>query len=102
MVRQLRIEYPGALYHVFSRGNAKEKNYFDIKDKDIFFDVLSHVVQRYDYICHAFCLMENHYHLILETPKGNLSRGMRHLNGVYTQKLNKKYERVGHFRGEDI
>jgi putative transposase len=65
-----------------------------------FLGVLSSVVARFAWICHAYCLMENHYHLLLETPRGNLSRGMRHLNGVYTQYFNRRHKRMGHlFQG---
>ena len=100
MARPLRIEFPGAVYHVTSRGNAKQAIFIDDEDKDRFFDVLSIVVERFNWLCHAYCLMENHYHLLIETPNGNLSKGMRELNGVYTQGFNQRYRRVGHlFQG---
>ena len=69
-------------------------------DRELFFRTLSQVVSRYGWICHAYCLMENHYHLVVETPRANLSLGMRQLNGVYTQAFNRRHRRVGHlFQG---
>jgi len=100
MTRPLRIEYPGAVYHITSRGNEKKAVFKDDQDCKIFLDTLQHVNQRYNWFCHAYCLMGNHYHLLIETPDGNLSIGMRQLNGVYTQLFNKRYRRVGHlFQG---
>jgi len=100
MARPLRIEYNGALYHVTSRGNERKPIFKDDSDREIFLDILYKVNKRYNWICHAYCLMDNHYHLVIETPDGNLSKGMRQLNGVYTQTFNKKYRRVGHiFQG---
>jgi len=100
MSRPLRIEYAGAVYHITSRGNEKKAVYKDDVDREIFLDTLSQVNKRYNWICHAYCLMNNHYHLIIETPDGNLSVGMRQLNGVYTQTFNKRHKRVGHlFQG---
>jgi len=85
MSRPLRIEYDHALYHITSRGNALNAIYLSDDDREAFLKILSNVVERFGWICHAYCLMTNHYHLMIETPKGNISRGMRHLNGVYTQ-----------------
>ena len=96
MARPLRIEYPGAVYHVTSRGNERKAIFKSEVDKDAFLKVLRSVNKRYNWICHAYCLMDNHYHLLIETPDGNLSRGMRQLNGVYTQIFNKQHSRVGH------
>jgi REP element-mobilizing transposase RayT len=96
MARPLRVEFPGAVYHITSRGNAKQEIFLDDKDFTDFLDVLCFVVKRYNWILHAYCLMKNHYHLLIETPDGNLSRGMRQLNGIYTQKFNRRYNRVGH------
>lgn len=96
MARPLRIEYPGALYHVTSRGNARAKIFLDDYDYRTFLDVLGFVVQRVNWLCHAYCLLPNHYHMLIETPEGNLSRGMRQLNGIYTQKFNWKRRRSGH------
>ncbi|MGC1953162.1 MAG: transposase [Gammaproteobacteria bacterium] len=96
MARQLRIEFPGAVYHVTSRGNARLAIYEDDGDREDFLQVLSRAVDRYHWLCHAYCLMGNHYHLLMETPEGNLSKGMRHLNGVYTQRYNRGHGRAGH------
>lgn len=100
MARPLRIEYEGALYHITSRGNEKKPIFKDDTDRNIFLDTLHKVNKRYNWICHAYCLMDNHYHFVIETPDGNLSKGMRQLNGVYTQTFNKRHNRVGHiFQG---
>jgi REP element-mobilizing transposase RayT len=85
MARPLRIEYPGAVYHITSRGNDKKAVFKDDQDRETFLKILAFVNKRYHWICHAYCLMDNHYHLMIETPDGNLSLGMRQLNGVYTQ-----------------
>src|SRR5688572_33236507 len=85
MARPLRIEYAGAVYHVTSRGNARQDIVCDDHDRSTFLMVLAHVIDRFDWRCHAYCLMDNHYHLLVETPQPNLSRGMRQLNGRYTQ-----------------
>jgi putative transposase len=100
MARPLRIEYPGAVYHVTARGNARRDIYRDDDDRRAFLDTLARAVQRMGWRCHAYCLMENHYHLVVETPQGNLSRGMRQLNGVYAQDFNRRYRSIGHvFQG---
>jgi putative transposase len=100
MSRPLRIEYPGALYHVTSRGNARADIYLYDQDRQAFLDVLSEAVERFGWWCHGYCLMDNHYHLLIETPMANLGRGMRHLNGVYSQCFNRAHGRVGHvFQG---
>ena len=100
MARPLRIEFEGALYHVTSRGNAKQPIFLNDHDRKDFLDVLADVVDRFRWICHAYCLMDNHCHLIIETPEANLSRGTRQLNGVYTQVFNRRHGRVGHlFQG---
>jgi len=96
MSRPLRIEFEGALYHVTSRGNAKQAIFLDEDDFANFLDILCLVVKRYNFILHAYCLMTNHYHLLIETPDGNLSKGMRQLNGVYTQRFNARHNKVGH------
>jgi putative transposase len=96
MARPLRLEYEGAVYHVTSRGNAGTEIFLDDKDRVRFLEVLGDVVERFGWICHAYCLMSNHYHLLVETPQPNLSRGMKHLNGVYTQWFNRQHSRAGH------
>ena len=80
MARPLRIEFPGALYHVTARGDRQESIYEDDEDRRAYLDILGDIVERFDWLCHAYCLMENHYHLVIETSEGNLSKGMRHLN----------------------
>jgi len=100
MTRPLRIEYPGAVYHVTSRGNEKKAVFKDDLDRENFLNTLQQVNKRYNWLCHAYCLMTNHYHLLIETPDANLSLGMRQLNGVYTQLFNKRHNRTGHlFQG---
>ncbi len=100
MARPLRIEFDGALYHVTSRGNERKPIYKDSEDRKLFLTSLGQVCERFHWLCHAYCLMNNHYHLVIETPDGNLSRGMRQLNGVYTQAFNRRHRRVGHlFQG---
>lgn len=100
MARPLRIEYSGAVYHITSRGNDRRNIYSDDRDRENFLKVLEIVVKRYNWLCHAYCLMDNHYHLLIETPDANLSIGMRQLNGVYTQLYNRKHRRAGHiFQG---
>lgn len=100
MSRPLRIEYAGAVYHVTSRGNEKKPVFRTDTDRQDFLNTLQHVNKRYNWICHAYCLMTNHYHLLIDTPDGNLSIGMRQLNGVYTQLFNKLHGRTGHlFQG---
>ncbi len=100
MARPLRIEYPGALYHVTSRGDRQEAIFDDDQDRIRFLDVLGEVVSRFRWRCHAYCLMGNHYHLMIETPEANLTKGMRQLNGVFTQWSNRRHKRSGHlFQG---
>lgn len=100
MSRPLRLEFSGALYHVTSRGNEKKPIFTDDSDFKIFLSLISEVCHRFNWVIHSYCLMTNHYHLVVETPDGNLSRGMRHLNGVYTQRFNSKHKRIGHlFQG---
>ncbi len=100
MSRPLRLEFAGALYHVTSRGNERKAIYAEDADFDLFLEVLAQVCQRFNWVVHAYCLMTNHYHLLLETPEPNLSQGMRQLNGVYTQQFNRRHHRVGHlFQG---
>lgn len=96
MARPLRIEFPGALYHVTSRGNAREPIFLEDPDRQLFLDTMGVVVERHRWQCHAYCLMTNHYHLLVETPEANLSQGMRQLNGLYTQRFNRRHDRVGH------
>lgn len=100
MARPLRIEFPGALYHVTTRGNARRAIFKSDSDRWRFLEVLDDTAERHHWLVHAYCLMPNHYHLLVETPEGNLSAGMRRLNGVYTQRFNHRNNQVGHlFQG---
>jgi REP element-mobilizing transposase RayT len=100
MSRPLRIEFADALYHVTSRGDGREVIFLGDEDRHGFLDVLSEIVRDFNWAVHAYCLMDNHYHLLIEMPESNLSRGMRQLNGVYTQRFNRRHGRVGHvFQG---
>lgn len=100
MSRPLRIEYPGAIYHLTSRGNARSNIYVTDADRIDFLKLLAQTCQRFGWHSYAWCLMGNHYHLVIETSEANLSRGMRHINGVYTQTFNRTHQRVGHlFQG---
>lgn len=100
MSRPLRIEFPGAIYHVTSRGDRREAIYRDEVDRQTQLEVLAQAADRFDAQVLAYCLMGNHYHLVLHTRQGNLSRLMRHFNGVYTQAYNRRHGLVGHlFQG---
>ncbi|MFM4670713.1 transposase [Aeromonas media] len=83
-----------------ARGNERKAIYLDEADFELFLDTLDAVCYQHNWVIHAYCLMNNHYNLLLETPDANLSKGMRQLNGVFTQAMNKKHHRVGHlFQG---
>lgn len=100
MARPIRLEFPNALYHAMSRGNGGENIFIENADKDTFLELFEELLIRYDVICYAYCLMDNHYHLLIETPKANLSQVMRGLNGRFTKYVNKTYHRMGHvFQG---
>ncbi|WP_215779827.1 transposase [Paludibacterium sp. B53371] len=100
MSRPLRIEFAGATYHVTTRGNQQQQVFLDEHDRTGFLTLLSDVCTHFNWQVYAYCLMGNHYHLLLQTLHGNLSRGMRQLNGVYTQTFNRRHQRVGHvFQG---
>ena len=100
MTRPLRLEYPGALYHVTSRGDRQEAIYLDAFDRIAWLSVLGTACKRCNFLVHSFCQMDNHFHLLVETPDGNLSDGMRLLNASYTQYFNRRHRVVGHlFQG---
>lgn len=100
MARPLRIQYEGAFYHITARGNEKKDIFTNDTDRNKFIQILESVAEKYGWLIHAYCLMSNHYHLLVETPLKNLSAGMRQLNGVYTQSFNKRHRRIGHlFQG---
>ena len=100
MARPLRIEYAGALYHITARGNERRRICFCDEDRLQFLSMLDEVCMRFNWRCHSYCQMTNHYHILVETLEGNLSKGMRQLNGVYSQYINRTHNRVGHlFQG---
>jgi len=100
MSRPLRIQYPGAWYHVMNRGLNRRRIFHNDTHRQQFLILLADIHHRYGIEVHAYCLMNNHYHLLLHTPQANLSRAMRHLDGVYTQKFNHDTKRDGAlFRG---
>jgi len=100
MARQLRIEFEGAFYHVTSRGNMRGRIFFHDKDRERFLAIMEKTKERYGYLLHAYALMDNHYHLLIETPKTNISQIMQNVNTSYTVYINKKNGRSGHlFQG---
>ena len=100
MARPLRIEFPGAVYHVSSRGDRRELIFVDDKDRHGLLEVVAQALSRFDAEALAYCLMGNHYHFVLHTRQANLSLLMRHINGVYTQAFNRRHNKVGHlFQG---
>ncbi len=100
MARPLRIVYPGAFYHITSRGNDRKDIFREQEDREKFLSYLQSANQRYGALIHVFCLMDNHYHILMETPLGNLSQIMMHINGTYTTYFNVKHQRSGHlFQG---
>ena len=88
MLRQLRIEYPGAIYHVMNRGDRREPIYQDDADRTRFLQTLGEACRKTDWQIHAYCLMGNHFHLVLETPGANLVAGMRWFLSTYTVRFN--------------
>ena len=96
MPRKPRIEYPGACYHLMSRGNRREAIYRDDVDRKLFLTTLGQACEQTGWIVHSYVLMGNHYHLLLETPEPNLSDGMRWFQGTYAQRFCQRHEVVGH------
>lgn len=96
MSRPLRIEYSGALYHVTARGDRHDHIYRSDNDRLVWLSILGDTCARFNFVIHAYCQMTNHYHLLVETANGRLSRGMRHLNGNYSQYFNRTHNLVGH------
>ena len=100
MARPLRIEFPGAVYHVTTRGDRREDIFVDDEDRRALLEVVAQALSRFDAEALAYCLMGNHYHFVLHTRQANLSSLMRHINGVYTQTYNRRHNKVGHlFQG---
>ena len=96
MPRQLRIEYPGALYHVMNRGDHREPIFGDDADRNRFLETLGEGCAKTDWQVHAYCLMPNHFHLVLETPSANLVAGMKWFLGTYTSRFNRRHRLFGH------
>jgi putative transposase len=100
MARQLRIEYEGAFYHVTSRGNQKEQIFWDDKDREELRKIIKRTKERYGYLLHAYVFMDNHYHLLIETPYANIKQIMQNNNTSYTVYINRRHRRAGHlFQG---
>jgi len=100
MARQLRIEYEGAFYHITSRGNQREKIFWGVKDRERLKTILERSKERYGYLLHGYVFMDNHYHLLVETPRANIKQIMHNINTSYTVFVNRKYNRSGHlFQG---
>jgi REP element-mobilizing transposase RayT len=96
MARKLRLEYPGAVYHVMNRGDRREEIFKDDKDRERFLETLGEVCVKTGWQVHAFCLMGNHFHLVVETPQGNLVAGMKWFLGTYTSRFNRRHKLFGH------
>jgi putative transposase len=100
VARPIRIEFPGAVYHVMARGNERRAIFFDDPDRQRFLDTLAEMVEQFGVRLHAYCLMPNHYHLLLETPRANLSQALGWLQVTYTVRFNRRHRRSGHlFQG---
>jgi len=96
MARKLRIQYEGAIYHVMSRGDHREDIFLDHHDRELFLKTLGEACAKTDWQVHAWCLMRNHFHLVVETPKANLVEGMKWFLGVYTSRFNRRHKLFGH------
>lgn len=100
MARPIRIEVKNGVYYISTKGNSDKSIARDDQDRQLFIETLQYVVKRYKWVCHAYCIGETEYNIVIETPKANLSIGMRQLNGMYTQKFNKRHSSKGHiFQG---
>jgi REP element-mobilizing transposase RayT len=96
MARKLRVQYPGAIYHVMNRGDRRAAIFFEDEDRELFLETLGEVCEKTDWQVHAWCLMSNHFHLVSETPRGNLVDGMQWFLGVYTNRFNHRHKEFGH------
>src|SRR3954465_8470679 len=96
MARKLRVQYPGAVYHVMSRGNHRQRIVRNVADRQLFLKTLGEASQKAGFQVHAFCLMTNHFHLVLETPQGNLVAGMKWFLSTYTARHNRRHMLFGH------
>ena len=100
MARPIRVEFEGAVYHVMARGNERRKVFRSDRDRELFLETLAEAVSQFGLLVHVYCLMPNHYHLVVETPRGNLSRAIGWLQVTYTVRFNRRYRRSGHlFQG---
>src|SRR5437899_6041764 len=96
MARKLRVQYEGAIYHVMNRGDHREDIFRNDKDRELFLETLGQACAKTDWQIHAWCLMRNHFHLVVETPKANLVEGMKWLLGTYTARFNRRHKLFGH------
>ena len=96
MARKLRVEYAGAIYHVLSRGDRREEIFLTNKDRELFLETLGAACTKAGWEVLAYCLMPNHFHLVLRTPRGNLVAGMKWFLGTYTARFNRRHKLVGH------
>ena len=95
MARSLRLSFENAFYHITARGIRKENIFYSDKDKYIFLDKMNETFEKYSFVCHSYCLMDNHYHLFIKTPFANISQGMHYLNTSYANWFRAKYKLVG-------
>ena len=96
MPRKLRVEYEGAIYHVMNRGDRREAIFLDEEDRQSFLQTLGEGCAKTDWQVHAYCLMSNHFHLVVETPRANLVAGMQWFLGTYTSRFNRRHKLFGH------
>src|ERR1051325_5663408 len=96
MARKLRVQYEGAIYHLMNRGDHREDIFIDDTDRELFLKTLGEACAKTDWQIHAWCLMRNHFHLVVETPKANLVDGMKWLLGTYTSRFNRRHQLFGH------
>src|SRR5215470_4676031 len=96
MARKLRLQHPGAIYHAMNRGDRREPIFNDDKDRVLFMETLGEACQKTDWQVHAWCLMSNHFHLVIETPRANLVDGMKWFLGTYTSRFNRRHKYSGH------
>ena len=96
MARKLRVEYPGAVYHVLNRGDRREPIFRTDRDRVLFLDTLAEACEKTGWQVHALCLMSNHFHLVVETPNANLVAGMKWFLGTYTSRFNRRHKLFGH------
>src|SRR6266566_5063532 len=96
MARKLRVQYPGAIYHVMSRGDRRDAIFESDDDRRLFLETLGQACRKTDWQVHGYCLMRNHFHVVVETPRANLVAGMKWLLGTYTMRYNRRQKEFGH------